>query len=347
MSTWSLKFLPGDPRSRQAGAGRGLAIHQRTRLNGQPFREAARRAGRARHLFRQESARALIYRAVCCGLWFAALICSPAAELVPALVGGGRHLGGSAVLDSAIGEPGGSATGGPYSARFGFAGQLYELKTLGITAAPATVNEGSTRQLAASAALDDATTLSLAPDAVTWSVVGGPITSISAGGLALAATVYADTAATVRGAYQALAANRALTVLNLNSDDHGAYAADGLDDAWQVAYFGEGSANAAPPGDPDGDGQNNLFEYLAGTTPTNSASSFRLSITAPAAGSRTLTLSPVQAGRTYAVEYATLISDSFVPLTGAASSDAAGTRTLIDNEPNLTRRFYRVRISLP
>ncbi len=45
--------------------------------------------------------------------------------------------------------------------------------------------------------------------------------------------------------------------------------------AWQLQYFGcSNCAQAAASADPDGDGQNNLTEFLAGTDPTNSASSW-------------------------------------------------------------------------
>ncbi len=43
--------------------------------------------------------------------------------------------------------------------------------------------------------------------------------------------------------------------------------------SWLMEYFG--STNN-PTGDPDGDGQNNLAEFLAGTDPTNAASAFRI-----------------------------------------------------------------------
>jgi PKD repeat protein len=52
--------------------------------------------------------------------------------------------------------------------------------------------------------------------------------------------------------------------------------------AWQIQYFGSTTNPAAASGaDPDGDGQNNLAEFLANTDPTNSASGLRItSITA-------------------------------------------------------------------
>ena len=46
---------------------------------------------------------------------------------------------------------------------------------------------------------------------------------------------------------------------------------------WQIYYFGStNDPSATPDADPDGDAQNNWIEFLAGTDPTNSASSFRI-----------------------------------------------------------------------
>jgi len=47
--------------------------------------------------------------------------------------------------------------------------------------------------------------------------------------------------------------------------------------AWQIQYFGSTTnPAAAASADPDGDGQNNLAEFTAGTDPTNSASALRI-----------------------------------------------------------------------
>jgi PKD repeat protein len=46
--------------------------------------------------------------------------------------------------------------------------------------------------------------------------------------------------------------------------------------AWQIQYFGTTNSPADANSDPDGDGQNNLAEFLTGTDPTNSASAMRI-----------------------------------------------------------------------
>jgi hypothetical protein len=48
-------------------------------------------------------------------------------------------------------------------------------------------------------------------------------------------------------------------------------------ECWQLQYFGcTNCPEAATNADPDGDGQNNLAEFLSGTVPTNSASALRI-----------------------------------------------------------------------
>lgn len=49
---------------------------------------------------------------------------------------------------------------------------------------------------------------------------------------------------------------------------------DGLDDAWELRYFGSLGAN--PNDDPDGDGVNNLGEFRAGTDPLDARSRFEI-----------------------------------------------------------------------
>jgi hypothetical protein len=49
---------------------------------------------------------------------------------------------------------------------------------------------------------------------------------------------------------------------------------NGINDDWEVQYFGHIGVN--PNADPDGDGFSNLQEFLAGTDPTNSSSALRI-----------------------------------------------------------------------
>ena len=58
---------------------------------------------------------------------------------------------------------------------------------------------------------------------------------------------------------------------------------DGLPDNWETVYFG-GPMNGDPEADPDGDGENNRAEYIAGTSPVDARSNFRLSAAAMARG---------------------------------------------------------------
>ena len=55
---------------------------------------------------------------------------------------------------------------------------------------------------------------------------------------------------------------------------------DGIPSEWTQRYFGhllaESADSSGPSDDADGDGQNNLAEFLAGTDPTNAASCFRI-----------------------------------------------------------------------
>ncbi len=54
---------------------------------------------------------------------------------------------------------------------------------------------------------------------------------------------------------------------------------NGINDDWEVTNFGHIGVDATA--DPDGDGQNNLEEFLAGTDPNNAGSAFRITSIAP------------------------------------------------------------------
>jgi hypothetical protein len=183
-----------------------------------------------------------------------------------------------------------------------------------------------------------------APTAVT-------LASISASGLATAAAVFQDSPAVVQGTYQNLTSTLSLTVLNTLPDNFGAYAADGIDDDWQVLYFNlPPNPQAAPGADPDGDGQSNLFEFTAGLIPTSAASTFviqALPVTGQPAQMR-IVFSPRLAGRSYTVQTSTtLLAPSWLPLTTFTISDDGTIRTVTDTSTLGIRKFYRVQITRP
>lgn len=235
--------------------------------------------------------------------------------------------------------------------KHGYIAQLTEVTALQLAASPTTVNEGTTRQLSVTATLDDATTSALLGTDVTWSVQSGPLSSISTSGLATAGTVYQNTTATARGVYSGITGTLNLTVVNTNTDDIPGYSGDGIDDAWQVQYFGLNNPLAAPTSDADHDGQNNLFEFTAGIDPTSSSSRFLLTNTRPAGqpGQMNIVISPRFIDRTYTVMTSpTLgIGAVWVPLAGFTFSDSGNTRTITDTSASGAQRFYRVDITKP
>lgn len=234
--------------------------------------------------------------------------------------------------------------------KHGFVGQLSEWAGFALTAAAPTVDEGGTVQLAAWQSLDDASLLAVPGTAVTWSVQSGSLADVDATGLASASLVYQDTPAVAQGMYRGTSASLALTVVNITADDFGLYAGDGIADDWQVQYFGEGNPAALANADPDGDGQNNRFEFAAGLAPTDPHSAFQLRITPLAGppGKTQLVFSPRLNGRSYQIQYrSSLTSGAWTPLLDATQSDDGTERTVTDPNATGSARFYRIEITKP
>lgn len=265
--------------------------------------------------------------------------------------GGGRVSSTHYTIDSALGSPGGVSGAGDLLGKSGYAGQLYDVAGLALSASPATVDEGGTRQLAAQATLDDTTLLALAPSAVSWSVLTGPLTGIGTAGLATAGLVYQDTIATALGTWGGGSGTLDLSVLDTQPDNLGSYAGDGLDDGWQHQYFGADNPDAAPARDPDGDGQDNGFEFAAGLVPTDPASRFLLWVAAVTGqpGQRDIVFQPLVAGRVYTVLVAPdLTGATWSPLSASSPVVENGNqRTVTDTQAAAAQRFYRIEITKP
>ena len=267
--------------------------------------------------------------------------------------GGGKRATSAAYAnDGSVGGLVGIATvaAPAETAKHGYIGQLYDVISLQLAAMPTTVNESASRQLSGAQLLDDTTTLNVPAASITWSIQSGPLSSITTGGLATAATVYQDTSATAHGSYAGNIGTLGLTVLNVNTDDFGTYAADGIDDAWQNQYFGLNNPSAGPLLDPDFDGQNNLFEFTAGLVPNDPASKFshRIEDVPGFPFQKRIVFSPRFASRSYNIlTSTTLITGSWSLLIGGPVSDNGNERTITDPGASGPAKFYQVQIIKP
>jgi CubicO group peptidase (beta-lactamase class C family) len=123
---------------------------------------------------------------------------------------------------------------------------------------------------------------------------------------------------------------------------------DGLPDAWQIHYFGSTSSPvAAPSADPDGDGANNLNEFINLTDPTNATSAEKLQANPDPQNPGNPVLSWFATrGRLYTIESTPdLLSPNWQGLVGATDIVGDSTMRFITNSVSGTG-FYRVRTRL-
>jgi hypothetical protein len=122
---------------------------------------------------------------------------------------------------------------------------------------------------------------------------------------------------------------------------------DGIPDWWRLAWFGHplGQASDKSRGsdDPDGDGMNNLAEFLAGTQPLNTASVFKIT-QARLSGADVLVNCLTVTNRVYQLQRADTLGNGVAwSNTGSQLSGTPGVLVLTDsggatNGPH----FYRV-----
>jgi len=128
----------------------------------------------------------------------------------------------------------------------------------------------------------------------------------------------------------------------------GAAGTNGLPIAWMLLNFG--TTNVNPNADPDGDGMNNLQEYLAGTDPNNANSTLAIAAfsTSPSGTSNYLTWQSVLTRCYYIQERLDLDNgfnwfDSGLGLIGPDGASTA--RTILGT--NAPLRFYRLQAVRP
>ena len=122
-------------------------------------------------------------------------------------------------------------------------------------------------------------------------------------------------------------------------------------EVWRQTYFGitTNTGNAADTADPDGDGHDNLFEYVAGLAPNDALSRFKVRVEAVAGqpAQKAIIFSPLVLGRTYVVKYKTSLTDAtWTTLPNITTSDNGTERTVTDLG-GVGTKFYRVEITLP
>jgi len=119
--------------------------------------------------------------------------------------------------------------------------------------------------------------------------------------------------------------------------------------SWLTYYFGCTNDNAAadPLADPDGDGQNNMTEFLAGTDPTSAASLFHL-LPAKIEGNDLRVSWMCGGGRTNVLQYTTNLGGSWFNInTNIVLSEYGDVTTNyldIGSITNGPARFYRVQL---
>lgn len=122
---------------------------------------------------------------------------------------------------------------------------------------------------------------------------------------------------------------------------------DGVDGDWRTVHFGhpepDGADLSRAIDDADGDGDNNLAEYIADTDPTDSNDYFRVS-TGDGAEPYTVKWSS-STGRVYDVEYTETPNGDWQPL--MTDLTGFGGTITVHNPGTMTQRLYRVWVRLP
>ena len=119
---------------------------------------------------------------------------------------------------------------------------------------------------------------------------------------------------------------------------------DGLPDWWEQQYFG--GVSQLTSDDEDGDGSNNLTEYVAGTDPLNAQSMFTIQEFVPNEGGYVISWNSVE-GRSYQVlKSSNLVFDEFSPISSIFLSSksiygfggAHGSTVVLSNRGELALR---------
>lgn len=117
---------------------------------------------------------------------------------------------------------------------------------------------------------------------------------------------------------------------------------DGLPDWWEIEKLG--SLDGTAPEDPDGDGFNNLAEFVGGTSPTSGSSFLSFSSMRPS-GTDMILEFPANVERRYQIEWSDTLTPPWEPL-GAPVTGTGSAIQIMDSGALGTspRRFYRLNL---
>ncbi|MGA2177628.1 MAG: hypothetical protein ABSH38_21850 [Verrucomicrobiota bacterium] len=121
------------------------------------------------------------------------------------------------------------------------------------------------------------------------------------------------------------------------------YPTNGSVPAWWANYYFGPNATVSGSADADGDGYSNYAEYVFGTDPTDPASHLNFSVSYGPGNVVSVTFSPWQGGRAYALQSATdLSAGAWMTLTNTVTVDTNGNGVFTVTQPSPASAFYRL-----
>jgi hypothetical protein len=120
---------------------------------------------------------------------------------------------------------------------------------------------------------------------------------------------------------------------------------DGLPDEWKLLY-GMDPLRAQATEDPDGDGVNNLQEYIAGTNPLDPADYLAFDDASLTNGYFVIQFQ-LHAGRAYVVEQLNGIDGTNQWMTAFSTNATTDGACVFSSLPDVTNRFYRIKVTKP
>lgn len=166
----------------------------------------------------------------------------------------------------------------------------------------------------------------------------GNVTNASVTGLTAGVAYYYRVRATNTAGVSGNSSTVTVTTASGDTDN------DHIPDTWEQQYF-SGSTNASPAADPDGDGLNNLQEYILDTNPTNAGQpTARFEADALLAGDDNALRFSASTARYYSVLYATNLQGSIIWNALVAGQKGTNATMTVVDPADVNSRYYRIKV---